>query len=171
MNRIECPQCGHRLKYGDEFAGKKAKCQKCGHSFPLPPLVVEPPVAVDEFAFTPPNSTPPALPPQKQSQLLANVVVVAIAIAVIAALGYFFWWLGNRFHPGEAKAGLHTLFYLAAFGIWLGGGSLVLTLITGISSSGETFHCSRCFQKIHAMLVPPVGCEFECPHCHARITR
>ena len=29
MRRIECTNCGHRLKYGDEHAGKKAKCQKC----------------------------------------------------------------------------------------------------------------------------------------------
>lgn len=36
MNRIQCPSCGHRLKYSDEHTGKKAKCQKCGHSFRLP---------------------------------------------------------------------------------------------------------------------------------------
>jgi transcription elongation factor Elf1 len=36
MNRIQCPNCGHKLKYGREHAGKKAKCQKCGNSFQLP---------------------------------------------------------------------------------------------------------------------------------------
>lgn len=36
MNRINCPSCGKRLKYGHECAGKKAKCQKCGTSFQLP---------------------------------------------------------------------------------------------------------------------------------------
>ena len=36
MHRILCPNCGHRLKYGDEHHGKKALCQKCGHSFRLP---------------------------------------------------------------------------------------------------------------------------------------
>lgn len=38
MQRIICPrpQCGKRLKYGPEHAGKQAKCQKCGQSFRLP---------------------------------------------------------------------------------------------------------------------------------------
>jgi hypothetical protein len=36
MNRVNCPGCGHRLKYADEHAGKKARCQKCRQSFPLP---------------------------------------------------------------------------------------------------------------------------------------
>lgn len=36
MNRINCPGCGKRLKYGHECAGKKVKCQKCGTSFRLP---------------------------------------------------------------------------------------------------------------------------------------
>lgn len=33
MQRIACSHCGHRLKFGDEHVGKKAKCPKCGHSF------------------------------------------------------------------------------------------------------------------------------------------
>lgn len=37
-HRIECPSCGHRLKYPDEHAGKKAKCQKCSHPFRLPAI-------------------------------------------------------------------------------------------------------------------------------------
>jgi hypothetical protein len=36
MHRIECPSCGHRLKYQDEHAGKRARCQKCGTSLRLP---------------------------------------------------------------------------------------------------------------------------------------
>ncbi len=36
MHRIECPSCSHRLKYADEHAGKRVKCQKCQHSFRLP---------------------------------------------------------------------------------------------------------------------------------------
>jgi DNA-directed RNA polymerase subunit M/transcription elongation factor TFIIS len=36
MYRIQCPNCGHRLKYGDEHVGKKAKCQKCKEQLLLP---------------------------------------------------------------------------------------------------------------------------------------
>lgn len=55
MNRIECPQCGHRLKYGDEFAGKKAKCQKCAHSFRLAAAPVAEPMPADELNFIAPQ--------------------------------------------------------------------------------------------------------------------
>jgi hypothetical protein len=36
MLRVQCPNCGHNLKYPPENAGKKARCQKCGESFALP---------------------------------------------------------------------------------------------------------------------------------------
>jgi hypothetical protein len=39
MNQIECPGCGHKLKYAPEHVGKKAKCQKCGKAFVLPPIL------------------------------------------------------------------------------------------------------------------------------------
>lgn len=36
MHRIECPNCGQKLKYGGEHAGRKARCKTCGISFRLP---------------------------------------------------------------------------------------------------------------------------------------
>ena len=38
MNRVLCPSCGHKLKYPNDYAGKQAKCQKCGGLVRLPPL-------------------------------------------------------------------------------------------------------------------------------------
>ncbi len=40
MNRIACPGCGHGLKYSDEHAGKKAKCQNCGQLLQLPSMAM-----------------------------------------------------------------------------------------------------------------------------------
>lgn len=60
MHRIECPGCGHKLRYADVRAGKKAKCQKCGHSVRLPML--EAPGVADGW--------PPARPPRKPSALV-----------------------------------------------------------------------------------------------------
>ncbi len=40
MNRINCPGCGHRLKYPDEHSGKRVKCPKCGGSLQLPAVPV-----------------------------------------------------------------------------------------------------------------------------------
>jgi hypothetical protein len=64
MYRIECPSCGHRLKYGDDHAGKKARCQKCSHSFRLPPLT----------AASPSESTAWIDSDQAQSAALARVL-------------------------------------------------------------------------------------------------
>jgi DNA-directed RNA polymerase subunit M/transcription elongation factor TFIIS len=36
MDRIACPNCGHRLKVLDEHIGKRGRCQKCRHAFLLP---------------------------------------------------------------------------------------------------------------------------------------
>jgi len=33
MYRMECPKCGHRLKFDAEHVGKKARCQKCKRQF------------------------------------------------------------------------------------------------------------------------------------------
>jgi len=35
MNRMLCPTCDAKLKYPDEWGGKRAKCPECGHSFRL----------------------------------------------------------------------------------------------------------------------------------------
>ena len=36
MSRAECPSCGHRVKFQEEHAGKKARCRQCDTSFRLP---------------------------------------------------------------------------------------------------------------------------------------
>lgn len=36
MNRTDCPNCQHRLKYGAEQAGKNVSCPRCRHRFRLP---------------------------------------------------------------------------------------------------------------------------------------
>jgi hypothetical protein len=43
MYRTRCPLCGHRIKYPEEQAGKKARCPHCGFPFrvPLNPSAVD----------------------------------------------------------------------------------------------------------------------------------
>jgi hypothetical protein len=33
MLDVECPQCANKMQAPDDFAGKRAKCVKCGHAF------------------------------------------------------------------------------------------------------------------------------------------
>jgi hypothetical protein len=37
MAKLNCPECGKRLKFGDDQAGKRVACPGCGHAFRLPP--------------------------------------------------------------------------------------------------------------------------------------
>jgi ribosomal protein S27E len=43
MLDVECPQCANKMQAPDDFAGKRAKCVKCGHAFavslPVPDYV------------------------------------------------------------------------------------------------------------------------------------
>ncbi|MEZ6067291.1 MAG: hypothetical protein R3B90_16665 [Planctomycetaceae bacterium] len=91
--------------------------------------------------------------------------------AVIAVIGYFFWWLGNRLHPAipDAEAGVHTLCYVAALGIWGFGATFLLKLLTGQGSGGETYACPHCLGRLHAFLKPEPGESITCPHCEATI--
>lgn len=50
MNRIQCPNCGHKLKYPDNHAGMKAKCEQCGHSFRLPSVATTSSDALARFS-------------------------------------------------------------------------------------------------------------------------
>jgi hypothetical protein len=36
VNHVQCPQCGNRMRYAALYAGKSAKCKKCGSKFRLP---------------------------------------------------------------------------------------------------------------------------------------
>ncbi|MDB5389926.1 MAG: hypothetical protein JWM11_5572 [Planctomycetaceae bacterium] len=38
MHEIDCPNCQHRLKYQDKFAGKEVRCPKCRHRMQIPDL-------------------------------------------------------------------------------------------------------------------------------------
>jgi hypothetical protein len=58
MIRTNCPACSKRLKFPAEWAGRRVKCQTCGHSFvaqndpaeSLEPTALAPPI--------PPNPSP-----------------------------------------------------------------------------------------------------------------
>src|SRR6476469_2557544 len=38
---VECPECGARYNVGDNMAGKKARCKKCGAVMPIPTVAGE----------------------------------------------------------------------------------------------------------------------------------
>jgi hypothetical protein len=56
---VDCPQCANQMRAPDHFAGKKAKCGKCGHSF-LVPTSDEPIefASIDEPVFVPETGDP-----------------------------------------------------------------------------------------------------------------
>ena len=41
--RVTCDGCGTQMTVGDQFAGKKGKCKKCGAVMRVPELAPEPP--------------------------------------------------------------------------------------------------------------------------------
>src|SRR3954470_11910256 len=41
MNAVRCPGCEHEIRYGDEHAGRRGKCRKCGSVVQLPPRAAE----------------------------------------------------------------------------------------------------------------------------------
>jgi hypothetical protein len=53
MLDVECPQCANKMQAPDDFAGKRAKCVKCGHAF----AVTAPAVGfVPLFRHAPPST-------------------------------------------------------------------------------------------------------------------
>ena len=55
--RFKCPDCGKKLKVGEEHAGKQAKCPGCGNAVMIPPAAVQPQTA--DQPSTPTSSAPP----------------------------------------------------------------------------------------------------------------
>jgi hypothetical protein len=41
MLDVECPQCANKMQAPNDFAGKRAKCVKCGHAFAVNAPVVD----------------------------------------------------------------------------------------------------------------------------------
>jgi hypothetical protein len=112
MNRIKCPGCGHRLKYSDEYAGKKAKCQKCGQSIRLPyPTVTaagEPkplapmthPSWMQGPGSNPTDKThaPTSSKPRRKWLWLASGVLIVISL--IGSFLWLFWPESNEPYTG-----------------------------------------------------------------------
>jgi hypothetical protein len=57
MLDVECPQCANKMQAPDDFAGKRAKCVKCGHAFAVSLPV---PDYVPVFREVPPRSPRPS---------------------------------------------------------------------------------------------------------------
>jgi hypothetical protein len=54
MLDVQCPQCANKMQAPDDFAGKRAKCVKCGHAF----AVTAPTVGfVPLFRHAPPSTS------------------------------------------------------------------------------------------------------------------
>ena len=77
MLRIQCPQCGHRLKYEPDIAGKKAKCQKCNTSFRLPASEPEVAELIEPHSLTT-GFEPIAEDPRTLEALRAEIMTAAI---------------------------------------------------------------------------------------------
>jgi ubiquitin-protein ligase/DNA-directed RNA polymerase subunit RPC12/RpoP len=57
MIRFHCSECGVALSVSDRFAGRKARCKKCGGSLVIP----KPAVPAEGMISKPKTATPPAL--------------------------------------------------------------------------------------------------------------
>src|SRR4051794_4967008 len=64
---VQCPSCGHSLRFGADKAGRKAKCPKCGNTVPIPAADAPPPVVA---------AAPPPPPPADDDDGPANYGLV-----------------------------------------------------------------------------------------------
>ncbi len=111
--RVECPSCQRTLEAPDEYAGKLAKCLKCGAAIQLPqidiPTFIPQPVA-------PQQSRPESNAPQKAFDLISKMPWKTIGIAAIVLA----FLLTLRTPPGPLVA-VHyvALLLLGYLGTWL----------------------------------------------------
>src|SRR5437762_13100847 len=82
---LDCPQCKSRFQFGDDAAGKRARCQKCQHVFVIaaapPPIgdvlnidleVIDDPPAQAVTAAPPAKAPAPKPPPAKAAPKAAR---------------------------------------------------------------------------------------------------
>jgi hypothetical protein len=84
MLDVECPKCANKMQAPHDFAGKRAKCVKCGHAF----AVIAPAV---EFLPVLPQSLPQPL--RTWTRILRHRLVAPIA-ASLGGLVFFIGLLG-----------------------------------------------------------------------------
>lgn len=97
---FSCTECGKTLHAATEFAGRRAKCPKCGQ------LVVVPvaPEPLQEQRLSTAPSTPPspvAVHSPIAQSLLRPVVTAVLAAAAVAVLALAFRGTGNGPQPGK----------------------------------------------------------------------
>jgi hypothetical protein len=84
MLDVECPQCANKMQAPDDFAGKRAKCVKCGHAFAVTAQAVE-------FVPVLPQSLPQ--PPRTWTRISRHGLVAPIA-ATLGGLAFFIGLIG-----------------------------------------------------------------------------
>ncbi len=122
MQRIECPNCGNKLKYADEHAGKKAKCQKCGASFRLP-IPTEGTAGESHGRHEPAQTGLPSLRPGSNDHRGTDLSALVDELQSGYASGADVWHISHALSPDAmqalleaARRGPPTLRLLAAIG-------------------------------------------------------